>query len=1498
MSNELNFKILGGTIEISEGRQNYIYIRDFCDKLSCGIADSFLDLYKEKCHRLDHTVDYSYGIAVSVLEPVVKEIMKYLQSKEIFTITKEKIVADILTDGLFEERYDDIVERCATIKGVALDEREMRQMRKDNRSRWVGGGFGMSGAMKGAATAGAMNIASGAIHGIFNGIGNFMSEIHADRQMEKIFRSKDTAEGMASALELDIRNYFIPLGHTLESEGAMSFEWVYKKQADEAETIFNNVIESDAEIDIKYKMMIKVLTLDPFNEDYLEYVFSIAQDTEWEDIIKFADYLCLDISEGVSKRFVDVDIDGKIHLVELTKKYNVDISDKIEEFIYPGNTSDISSIEEAYGAKEQITHTMEMLQLKKTAKHDEIIDVLSNLLFADFIEKVDKAADRKKLAEIHDEINGDKGIDLHADKKQELISRISNRYCHYIEKEIDGIIKQILNLDEDYRVADNLFNKLSEIKDEVTNSFLSNDNKEETFEYIDKKAIKAKTFKNVTFPTASEAVRQRIIYNDFSEQTKLYMSCGEPSAEDIKTKVQESDLHKELIDDLIKKVDHAIQEREEQEYKELTNQQIDECDSMFPEDIFSLSLEDVVKIKNVISEKKYHKEAEDHATAIIKEIEDYHGAQTINKRFKEFYDRLQIEYSEIQKTTLAGYWRRSSYSEAIRKPIYESLCEEIKASLSEKYITKLHYEILEYTTISHKIKTDPQIYSYCLNANFSNLIDKCGYEFEGTEIPVFVYMNGADNKLAVTTSNIYLNESKIPLYKIKKFGYEEGWSSYFKITTADNNTHSLKTDSNTKLKRFNTLIFELQQKLNDQAYKMYLADFIHWAVDIYSDILDKYSEYDSNAEQIIKLMFYYWHDVKSQYSDDILKYSLNKIFVDRLRKVLLEGKKENIEQASSVYEEETSRTGIEIKEIRDILDNAEKTHSNHTIEIAINRIHINEIKALMQALVSLSKNEQSIETNQTLVDKQFDFIQNKLLDLQNAESIEACIQVLYCLSETNSHKKITTMISELDTIKTLIDEQNRTFNGVIYSSKEEAEAERVDYNRRKKYALIIADILNKHIEKCTAERGYNGLIFDTAQERDTAISEQQQIEIIMRSVSQDNVESIKYAINEISKFDTQVKTSYLDQLNSYLEKYENNARTYRGVTYDTIEQAQEAEAEYKITRDIFQQLNMNNEEAVKAAYEKISHNKYNVADDFKTQLEAKLHEFDIQHRTVDGILFDTIEEADKAREELNDIINILNTLDPNNEPTMLQAKTTIEAMTTAVKKKYIGQLNEMLYRYDVNVRTFNGVTYDTREEAALVRTEFDTITAIMNTVSPNDEQSILNAQREIHKLTTNIKQSYLEQLTQMWNAYDLQMRTFEQFVFDTREQAENARITKAEFLNRFNSVDFTVYQNILMLENYIEDELNDKIKPEATAMVEDVKDVIRTIAQIRNTDASITDPVAQKKECAELFKLADKTIPRMIQYRMNPADIQAIRDKHYGSLNVGQKMLNFFKRKK
>ena len=120
------------------------------------------------------------------------------------------IDSDILK--FVEEKCDDIMaacKACVAVKEGAEYEKQYRELRKQSRGKWVGGGFGLGGAIGGAAQAGLLNAGSGLLHSTVNIFGDIHSDNKAKSKIIEIVKQirgdivanfKDVVDGT----ELDI----------------------------------------------------------------------------------------------------------------------------------------------------------------------------------------------------------------------------------------------------------------------------------------------------------------------------------------------------------------------------------------------------------------------------------------------------------------------------------------------------------------------------------------------------------------------------------------------------------------------------------------------------------------------------------------------------------------------------------------------------------------------------------------------------------------------------------------------------------------------------------------------------------------------------------------------------------------------------------------------------------------------------------------------------------------------------------------------------------------------------------------------------------------------------------------------------------------------------------------------------------------------------------------------------------------------------------------------
>lgn len=172
------------------------------------------------------------------------------------------------------------------IVGEKNDAEAYRDARKESRSRIVGGGFGISGALTGMAAAGAINIGTGLAHSTFNAIGNMFSAISAYSSKSSLY--SDSKPILLEGLKQSFENVMLILIDVLKP----NVNFNHDREA----TILKNIDNgSIGESNIK-KALLEAFLRYPYDEmAYKIYICHYAEDEN--DLLVMAKYFGVDISD-------------------------------------------------------------------------------------------------------------------------------------------------------------------------------------------------------------------------------------------------------------------------------------------------------------------------------------------------------------------------------------------------------------------------------------------------------------------------------------------------------------------------------------------------------------------------------------------------------------------------------------------------------------------------------------------------------------------------------------------------------------------------------------------------------------------------------------------------------------------------------------------------------------------------------------------------------------------------------------------------------------------------------------------------------------------------------------------------------------------------------------------------------------------------------------------------------------------------------------------------
>lgn len=180
------FELCGEKIEFKEKHRNGIFIGKFYRCIFKKLSSDFLLFYDNADQSEEEYWEDLNKEIIQIIDKIFKIMVMSMEKKE---IPKEDI-SNLNYMGIFRywipvfERIDD------EYNSIFMDEEQRkyyRQVRKEMRGRFVGGGVGLEGALKGMATAGALNAATGAAHSVFNFAGSVRDRLKQLNKIEKLF---------------------------------------------------------------------------------------------------------------------------------------------------------------------------------------------------------------------------------------------------------------------------------------------------------------------------------------------------------------------------------------------------------------------------------------------------------------------------------------------------------------------------------------------------------------------------------------------------------------------------------------------------------------------------------------------------------------------------------------------------------------------------------------------------------------------------------------------------------------------------------------------------------------------------------------------------------------------------------------------------------------------------------------------------------------------------------------------------------------------------------------------------------------------------------------------------------------------------------------------------------------------------------------------------------------------------------------------------------------
>lgn len=169
----------------------------------------------------------------------------------------------------YAQKYETVVELYVSICNEEQRLKNIRNVRKASRGRWIGGGFGLEGAVKGAITSGLLNAGQDFIHLISNSNREYRDNKKIQDALKDLKNSALAHKSLIAGLGECIMGCFYALVDELHEIGS-DFMGTYPLDRTKAEKLYENTIKYDNDREHFVSNILKCITLYPGEKKYYE----------------------------------------------------------------------------------------------------------------------------------------------------------------------------------------------------------------------------------------------------------------------------------------------------------------------------------------------------------------------------------------------------------------------------------------------------------------------------------------------------------------------------------------------------------------------------------------------------------------------------------------------------------------------------------------------------------------------------------------------------------------------------------------------------------------------------------------------------------------------------------------------------------------------------------------------------------------------------------------------------------------------------------------------------------------------------------------------------------------------------------------------------------------------------------------------------------------------------------------------------------------------------
>ncbi len=285
---QIEFKLAGHTISYLADTEFFANSFGTFTERSLRAMEAMNELYV-KSGGIATALKNSAKLAQNITDEVIEDCMHILYTYNI-NFTKEQFVEKYFYEYKmdYSEFFTPVVERFAKIKNQESDLKLYREAQKANRGRWQGGGFGVSGAIKGAVKASVLNVGSDFIHFFGDSADKYIDNIEIRSKLQDLYKNPKTKEILCEGIKICVINaYWALITELIENNAIQMIEIDSTK----AEALFTNTLKYTQNDEEKIKNIVQCIEYYPGEKKYydeiMDEIIKCDAGNDFEDFLNF-----------------------------------------------------------------------------------------------------------------------------------------------------------------------------------------------------------------------------------------------------------------------------------------------------------------------------------------------------------------------------------------------------------------------------------------------------------------------------------------------------------------------------------------------------------------------------------------------------------------------------------------------------------------------------------------------------------------------------------------------------------------------------------------------------------------------------------------------------------------------------------------------------------------------------------------------------------------------------------------------------------------------------------------------------------------------------------------------------------------------------------------------------------------------------------------------------------------------------------------------------------